>query len=106
MVAGTGSIVIWKNLTLKYVLLVPNLTCKLLSISKITKDLNYVTKSFPTYCEFQELDSEKMIVNAKECVRLYILKIDDSLEEQTQNASCVFTPTLVNQSNRDFYLSR
>ncbi|RVW84717.1 hypothetical protein CK203_046678 [Vitis vinifera] len=53
-----------------------------------------------------ELDSEKMIVNAKECVRLYILKIDDSLEEQTQNASCVFTPTLVNQSNRDFYLSR
>ena len=47
-----------------------------------------------------------MIVNAKECVRLYILKIDDSLEEQTQNASCVFTPTLVNQSNRDFYLSR
>ena len=45
-VAGTGSIVISKDLTLDSVLHVPNLNCNLLSISKLTYDLNCVTKFF------------------------------------------------------------
>ena len=51
-VTGTGSVVISKNLTLNYVLLVPNLDSNLLSISKLTQELNYVTKFFPNSCEF------------------------------------------------------
>lgn len=41
---GTGSIVLSKDLTLNCVLLVPNLDCNLLSVSKITRDLNCVAK--------------------------------------------------------------
>uniref|UniRef100_A0A2P2N9E0 Retrovirus-related Pol polyprotein from transposon TNT 1-94-like beta-barrel domain-containing protein n=1 Tax=Rhizophora mucronata TaxID=61149 RepID=A0A2P2N9E0_RHIMU len=46
-VAGTGSIVISKDLILESVLFVPNSDCNLLSISKITRDLNFVTKFSP-----------------------------------------------------------
>lgn len=42
-----------------------------------------------------------MIGNAKEFVGLYILKIDDFFEEQTQNESCISILALVSQSNRD-----
>ena len=45
-VAGIGSVTITNDLTLKSVLLVPNLTCNLLSISKLTKDLNCITIFF------------------------------------------------------------
>ena len=45
-VVGIGSIVITEDLALKSVLLVPNLTYNLLSISKLTRDLNYVTNFY------------------------------------------------------------
>ena len=65
IVTGTGSIVISKNLILRnLLLLVPNLSCNLLSISKIRRDLKF----FSTHCEFQDLDSGRMIGDAKECV--------------------------------------
>ena len=104
IVVGINSIVISKNLTLRSVLLFLNPTCNFLSINKITRDLNCITMFFPTYCEFQELDSGMTIDNVKECVGLYILRVDDSLEERTQNASCVSTPALVSQFNRDSIL--
>ena len=43
-VARIGSVAISKYITLDSVLLVPKLECNLLSISKLTKDLNCVTK--------------------------------------------------------------
>ena len=46
-VAGTRSVVISKDLTLKSVLLVPNLACNLLSTSKLTRELKWVTNFFP-----------------------------------------------------------
>ena len=73
-VTGTGFVVISKNLTLNSVLLVPNLDCNLLSISKHTQELNCVTKFFPNLCEFQDLNSGKTIGNAKICSGLHILK--------------------------------
>lgn len=45
-VAGIESVPITNDLTLRFMLLVPNLTCNLLLISKLTKDLNCVTNSF------------------------------------------------------------
>ena len=51
-VAGIGSICLTKDLILKSVLLVPNLTRNLLSISKLSRDLNCVTNFYSTHCEF------------------------------------------------------
>ena len=50
-VAGKGNIKL-SNMTLFSVLHVPNLTCNLVSISKLTNDLNCVAKYYPSYCEF------------------------------------------------------
>ena len=73
-VAGTGSVVLSRDLTLNSVLLVPNLDCNLLSISKLTKEKRCITNFSSTHCEFQDLDSGKTIGNAEECYGLYILK--------------------------------
>ena len=88
-VTSTDSIIISKNLTLDFVLLVPNLDCNLSSISKLTRELNYVTKFFLNSCEFHNLDLGKTIGGVEMCSRLYILKVDDSLEGQTHKANYV-----------------
>ena len=62
-VAGTSSVMISKDLTLNFVLLVTNLDCNLLSISKLTRELNYITKFFPNYYEFQERWSSCILEN-------------------------------------------
>ena len=51
-IAGTGSIQLTKELHLNSVLYVPNLDCNLLSISKLTRDLQCVTKFYPNLCVF------------------------------------------------------
>ncbi|KAK3034107.1 hypothetical protein RJ639_034087 [Escallonia herrerae] len=81
-VSGIGSIVISPSITLDSVLLVPSLSCNLLSISKLTKDRKCVANFFPTHCTFQDQDSGKMIGNAKECAGLYLLK-DGNLGENS-----------------------
>ncbi|KAH7665241.1 RNA-directed DNA polymerase protein [Dioscorea alata] len=75
-VAGIGSVIISKEITLKSVLFVPNLDYNLLSISKLTKDLNCVTKFSSTLCEFQALSSGKTIGNAKMSAGLYLLRTE------------------------------
>nr|CAN65095.1 hypothetical protein VITISV_011639 [Vitis vinifera] len=70
-VAGTGSVVLSRDLTLNFVLLVPNLDCNLLSISKRKRG---------------DLDSGKTIGNAEECSGLYILKECHDPQEQPQMA--------------------
>ena len=51
-VVGIGSIVLTKDLILKFVLLVPNLVCNLLLVNKLIKDMNCVTNFHSKYCEF------------------------------------------------------
>ena len=97
--AGIGSVAITDDLILKSVLFVPNLTCNLLSISKLTKNLSCVTNFFSNHCEFQDLESGKMIGNAKECAGLYLLKGPNNPKEQAQVASSVSFPILSNLSN-------
>ncbi|RVW60823.1 Retrovirus-related Pol polyprotein from transposon TNT 1-94 [Vitis vinifera] len=85
-VAGTGSVVLSRDLTLNSVLLVPNLDCNLLSISKLTKEKRCITNFSSTHYEFQDLDSGKTIGNAEECSGLYILKERHDPQEQPQMA--------------------
>ncbi|RVW31981.1 Retrovirus-related Pol polyprotein from transposon RE2 [Vitis vinifera] len=66
-IAGTGSIKLTKDLYLDSVLHVPNLDCNLLSISKLARDLQCVTKFYPNSCVFQDLKSGKMIGSAELC---------------------------------------
>ncbi|RVW40843.1 Retrovirus-related Pol polyprotein from transposon RE1 [Vitis vinifera] len=61
-----GSIIISKDITLHSLLYVPKLDCNLLSISRLTQDLNCVTKFLPHVCEFQALNSGKRIGNAEQ----------------------------------------
>ncbi|RVW56778.1 Retrovirus-related Pol polyprotein from transposon TNT 1-94 [Vitis vinifera] len=83
-VSRTGSVVLSRDLTLNSVLLVPNLDCNLLSISKLTKEKRCITNFSSTHCEFQDLDSGKTIGNAEECSGLYILKERHDPQEQPQ----------------------
>ena len=70
-IAGTGSIQLSPFLILHNALHVPNLSCNILSISKITLDHKCYANFYPSYCEFQELRLGKTIGNARECANLY-----------------------------------
>ena len=59
MIVGMGTIKIGPNLILLFVLHVPNLTCNLLSISKLTQDLNCVTKILSLYMYLSGLNYEE-----------------------------------------------
>ena len=56
-IVGKGTIVISKKFILSLVLHVPNLSYNLISINKLTHDLNCYTKFSPTWCVFQKLCS-------------------------------------------------
>ena len=80
-VAGIGTIQLTKDLILSHALHVPNLDCNLFSISKFTHDLNCATKFYPNLCEFQVMDSGKVIGNVELCGGLYLLKESTSLQK-------------------------
>ena len=71
-IAGKCSITISKHLVLNSMLHVPQLACNLLSINKLTKDLNCVAKFFPTHCEFHDLCTRKKIGNVEKVDRLLL----------------------------------
>ena len=71
-VAGQGHIDL-SSLKLQNVLHVPFLQCNLLSVRKITKDLNCAVTFFPSHCVFQDLSLGRMIGNAEERNGLYYL---------------------------------
>ncbi|XP_022890732.1 uncharacterized protein LOC111405878 [Olea europaea var. sylvestris] len=64
-IIGIGTIVVSPLITLKSVLHVPNLSCHLISIIKLTKDLSCEVNFSPYMCKFQDLYSGKMIGIAK-----------------------------------------
>ena len=71
LIIGKGSISVAPRLTLNFVLHVPELSCNLLYISKLTKSLNHVI--FYPNCIFQDLTMGKRIDSAKEKEGLYYL---------------------------------
>ena len=72
-VAGKGDIPLSQNLMLRDVLHVPKLSAKLLSIHKLTTDLQCLVTFTPTLCKFQDQETGKMIGLAREDNGLYLL---------------------------------
>ncbi|GAA0147742.1 hypothetical protein LIER_07368 [Lithospermum erythrorhizon] len=87
-VAGIGSIKLTKNIILSSVLYVPKLDCNLISVGKLTRDLDCVTKFYPKLCEFHAVDSGKVIGSAEMCGGLYLLNGNSPLHRQV-HSSCV-----------------
>ena len=86
-IAGNGDIKLSPSITLSNVLHVPKFLCNLLSISKVTKDLNCRANFFHSHCEFQDTDLGKMIGNARECGGLYILDDGNNSNKADQRKS-------------------
>ena len=58
---------------LRQVLCIPDFKFNLMSVSKVTKDLNCCVTFFPHYCVFQDLSSGKVRVTGKERDGLYMV---------------------------------
>ena len=99
-VVGKGSVILPNSFRLLSVLHVPKLTCNLLSISKVTKNLNCVTKFFPNHCEFQEMETGKMIGCAWEHEGLYIFG-NKAAKGQTHKASCNVLSSFTNSNDHE-----
>lgn len=80
-VVGQGTVVFSSMLILKDVLHVPKLSVNLLSISKITQDLNCHETFFNDRCIFQDQTMGRMIGQARAMEGLYLLKDKDSYSE-------------------------
>ena len=85
-VAGKGTVSFSDSLELNSVFYVLNLSCNLLSVRKLTKDLNCTAKFFPSCCEFQDLSSGRTIGKAWECDGLYYYE-DSAMENGQANAA-------------------
>ena len=73
-VVGKGTESVSLNITLHSVLHVPSLNRNMVSISKLTRELQCVAKFFTSYCEFQDLHSRRRIGCAKQRDGLYYLE--------------------------------
>ena len=80
-VAGQGTVAFSSSLILKNVLHVPNLTVNLLSIHKITQELNCHVTFFNDHCVFQDQTKGRMIGQARATEGLYLLKDKDSCSD-------------------------
>ncbi|CAJ2666701.1 unnamed protein product [Trifolium pratense] len=100
-IAGKGSVVLSPSLTLKDVLYVPNLSCSLMSVSKLAQDRNCQTNFFRTHCVFQDLNSGKMIGSAKESGGLYYFDIEPESQLPSKPISSCFESFLVLNNNND-----
>ncbi|KAF6159557.1 hypothetical protein GIB67_032328 [Kingdonia uniflora] len=96
--AGKGKISVSSSLTLSDVLHVPHLTINLLSISSLPKSLNCSVTFYPSHCNFQDLETKKMIGSGREVGGLYLsdsyapLSIPRALMSQSR--------TIVDNKNR------
>lgn len=102
-IAGKGSVILSPKLTLKDVLHVPNLSCNLLSITKLTKDINCQANFFHSHCTFKDLSTGKMIGNAKESGGLYYLDNGLDFKDQQKTSTC-FESIFVSSNNDDIML--
>lgn len=72
-VKGVGNINLTVDLELKHVLNVPNFKCNLLSVSKLTRDLNCFLTFYPDKCFIQDLRMKSLIGMGKDQDGVYRL---------------------------------
>ena len=101
-IAGVVDITISHSLILSKVLHVPNLSCNLISISKLTQDLKCSANFHSSHCVFQDLASRRTIGNARECDGLYILEEGTHSNKEAQGNSCLQINSIL--SNNEIYL--
>ncbi|KAA0043342.1 reverse transcriptase [Cucumis melo var. makuwa] len=101
--AGKGQIVLFDGFSLQNVLHVPKLSYKLLSISKITRELHCKATFLPESVCFQDLNSGRTIGTVRHSRGLYILMmIPPGIVHQN---SCSYTPQqngVAERKNRHF----
>ncbi|KAG8488956.1 hypothetical protein CXB51_016958 [Gossypium anomalum] len=86
-IAGMGTVRLTENFSLDKVLYVPNLSCNLLSISKLTKDEKVLAEFSAFGCVVQEQESGKMIGTAKVDDGLYVWNKKSSQEGMALSTS-------------------
>ena len=85
-IIGCGNIQLQSSLHLNNVLHVPKLSNNLLSIHKITLDLNCYVTFFHSHCVFQDIATGRTIGIAKKQGGLYYLQHEDNKECTRQKA--------------------
>lgn len=73
-VMGVGDISLPNGLKLNGVLNIPDFKCNLLSVSRLTRDLNCALIFFPDFCVMQDLPSRTLIGVGRHCDGLYCLE--------------------------------
>lgn len=103
-IAGKGCVVISPTLILQNVLHVPNLSCNLLSVSKLVPDINCLANFFRSHCVLKDLYSGRTIGSAKESGGLYLLEEVCGSRQQLQSMSSCFESVFVSNNNKDIML--
>ncbi|CAH9141419.1 unnamed protein product [Cuscuta epithymum] len=73
-VNAVGSLYLPNGILLERVLYIPKFQCNLLSVSRLTSDLNCTLIFFPDFCILQNVSSKKLIGVGKLCDGLYYLE--------------------------------
>lgn len=81
-VKGKGNVLFSPKITLSSVLHVPNMTCNLLSVSKLTKANNCSVVFYPNHYVFRDLSLGRMIGSAKKKGGLYYLELEETKKLQ------------------------
>ncbi|KAF7829798.1 histone-lysine N-methyltransferase ASHH2 isoform X1 [Senna tora] len=84
-VTGIGEISLSDSITLKSVLFVPKLKCNLLSVAKLAHDSNCKAEFTHSSCSFQDVDSGKMIGNARVREDLYRFEMNKEVPPNKQS---------------------
>ena len=88
LVTGIETVTISPEISLQSILHVPKLSCNLISISKIAKDLGCMVNFSSTACVFQDKITGRMIGNAKESDGLYYFENIFPENRSKQTAIC------------------
>ncbi|KAF7835228.1 Retrovirus-related Pol polyprotein from transposon TNT 1-94 [Senna tora] len=84
-VTGIGEVSLSDSITLKSVLFVPKLKCNLLSVAKLAHDSNCKAEFAHSSCSFQDVDSGKMIGNARVREDLYRFEMNKEVAPNKQS---------------------
>ena len=88
-IVGSGTVKATSSITLSSVLNLPKLAFNLISVSKLTRDLNCYISFFPNHCLFRNLATHKVIGKGHVIGDLYIL---DDYEPRFVACSSVMSP--------------
>ncbi|KAF7807385.1 putative protein phosphatase 2C 39 [Senna tora] len=96
-VTGIGEVSLSDSITLKSVLFVPKLKCNLLSVAKLTHDSNCKAEFSNSSCSFQDVDSGKIIGNARVCNDLYRFEMNKEIAPNKES----FTAGMIGDSLKE-----